>query len=81
MRKFPCLVFLASEITLGKLPSDLGNWYGQEKGTGFGEGGNLEPARAVCHVLDTWRSNGRCSHFGNLAASSLLDAWLRASGQ
>jgi len=33
---------LASEITLGKLitfGNYLGNWYGQEKGAGFGEGG------------------------------------------
>jgi hypothetical protein len=38
------------------LPWDVRNWYGQEKkGAGFGEGGNLEPARALCHVLDTWR--------------------------
>lgn len=52
---------------------------GKRKGRDLGRGGNLEPARAVCHVLDTWRSNGRYSHFGNLAASSLLDAWLRAN--
>ncbi len=69
----------ASEITIGQKEMV---WVKKKKGRDLGRrGGNLEPARAMCHVLDTRRSNGRCSHFGNLAASSLLDAWLRASGQ